>query len=505
MRGEGFLTVFFGTVLAGLPAFSQEGKSRTVAARMFKLQYRVVDVSGSVPEHHLWVSTDQGSAWKKAEDAGLSVHWREEGVTLTATVSVSSDGTYGFVAQFGDPYSQRTPEPAPGDKARLVVVVDTQPPALSGISLAEQRVTSQEIKVFYSAVDEGSGVKGSTLWMTMDDGKAWTAVEEAVAGKQNERNFLLYHAKQAGTYGFLVQVTDGAGNHGPAPVSGTLPAVTVTVDVTGLPGYPSAPQVLNPLGGEKWTAGKTVQIRWLSPKGFKDRSATLFYSLDNGPWVVITKGLDPTGFYFWAPPARATENLRLKVAALRADGVSMESSLSGPVALAVIRRPDLELAQKYYHRGVVHRGARQWAEAIHAFEQAMEVWPEYPEAMNELGAVFYEQNEYGRSLEYFLRSREQRRSQAAAYANVAISELKLGLLDDAFDDLRDTIRLGVEHDRRLSITVGEKLWNCAALYLLAHRSERALECAQLMTQVPHADRRSKRMAEDFIKSFESMP
>ncbi|MEK6987403.1 MAG: hypothetical protein AABX97_04810, partial [Candidatus Thermoplasmatota archaeon] len=63
----------------------------------------------------------------------------------------------------------------------------------------------------------------------------------------------------------------------------------------------------------------------LSIANLRAGSAGLSYSVDNGPWTVITKGLEPAGFYLWTVPSQGTSNLKLRVTAVSQAGTAVEA------------------------------------------------------------------------------------------------------------------------------------------------------------------------------------
>ncbi len=85
---------------------------RLVQSRDFVL---TIHTSERVSFKALWVSTDGGRTWKTSREAGVREGWGEwSGGAIRCSVVVPRDGAYDFYAQFGDSYTNRKPDPQPG-------------------------------------------------------------------------------------------------------------------------------------------------------------------------------------------------------------------------------------------------------------------------------------------------------------------------------------------------------------------------------------------------------
>lgn len=63
--------------------------------------------------------------------------------------------------------------------------------------------------------------------------------------------------------------------------------------------------VISPNGGEKWSVGKTFNIKWNASGNKSSLTIDLYYSNDAGStWGVIAKGVSNSGTYSWSIPAK---------------------------------------------------------------------------------------------------------------------------------------------------------------------------------------------------------
>ena len=79
--------------------------------------------------------------------------------------------------------------------------------------------------------------------------------------------------------------------------------------------YPHTVQLLDPAGGESWTAGELQRLRWSSSSEAGGAAGTidLEYSIDDVQWSVIAKNAPNVGYYDWTLPMIETDSLRVRV------------------------------------------------------------------------------------------------------------------------------------------------------------------------------------------------
>lgn len=252
---------------------------------------------------------------------------------------------------------------------------------------------------------------------------------------------------------------------------------------------------IHPRESGVWKGGETVQLQWTSLRGdLREKSAHLYYSVDGGRWTLVTRGLDPAAFYFWTVPWRNGAQLRLKVTARTRGGTEVEA-VTPTVTVEATTRPDIAMAKRHADRARIHVARNQTAQASLEYEKALAIWPDYPEALNDLGTVYSSEKQYAKALEYFLRAKRSAPSSPFPYVNAASMEIQLGLPIDALEDLRDSVELGVDRHQRLALQAGERLWQLSKLFQISGESERSEDACGLILRIRTADRRLRRQAE----------
>ncbi|GEM_PF-4676660 len=247
-----------------------------------------------------------------------------------------------------------------------------------------------------------------------------------------------------------------------------------------------------------WSGGESVQLQWTSLRSnVRAGSVSLSFSLDNAPWTLITKGLEPAGFYLWTVPWQATENLRLKVAGVTQGGTPVEA-VSASVGVRAAERPNIAHARRHADSARIHAARSQTAQAAEEYEKSLAIWPDYPEALNDLGVVYARERQSAKALEYFLRAKKASPSHPGPYVNAASMELDLGLRDDALADLRDAVELGLDREARLSLQAADRLLRLANAYLDAREDAKSDECCRLILKVRLADRATRDRAQKHL-------
>lgn len=469
---------------AGIPATQAERKP--VASREFTLKIHA-------PErptiHVLWMSRDGGNAWTTASGAQWDA-WAA-GV-IRCTVRVPEDGDYDFYAQLGDDLSNQNAAPKPGQAARpdmRFTVRDDQ----GGIRFLSPRSGGEFIGgnqvILRWAAEAEDLKKGSVHLYAQIDGKPWEVVASDLA-LRDKYTWTLPAAGREMAIRFRVEAFRMDGRK----VSGR--------DVEGMivPGRTTAGLAWEePSAPGDWTGGQQVTLRWsASGPEFRERSARLQYELDaSGPWITITKGLEPTGTYVWVVPNRETASLRLRVSAITRGG---REATGTSVAMSVRKtgRADVARARKLYDRARVLHAQARYTEAQLKYREALEAWSEFGEVFNDLGKLHVEQRQPAKALEYFLRARKVCPSNPIPYVNAAFVEVRLGLVDDAMAELRDALDLGLEKSERTSVLAGEILWRIARQAEKLDDAPRAREAAGLLLKIRRAAPATRTRAEKML-------
>ncbi len=196
------------------------------------------------------------------------------------------------------------------------------------------RVSSSRFPLKYNVEDAGpSGPALVELWVTRDNGRSWTRLDED-ADRTSPYDVDL---GGEGTYGLslVVRSASGLGDMPPAP--GDRPQIWVEVDST-----PPIVQLDQPRPGTGANAGKLV-ITWnAEDQHLAPRSVQLSYKTDqrDSTWKPITnERIDNTGRFVWNVPARVPDRLYVRVDVYDAVGNrgSADTTGGGPIVLDRVR------------------------------------------------------------------------------------------------------------------------------------------------------------------------
>jgi tetratricopeptide (TPR) repeat protein len=330
------------------------------------------------------------------------------------------------------------------------------------------------------------------LWVSRDSGATWKRAGEAgVTASWGEwKDGALrcsIRVPEDGAWDFFPQIGDSLSNRGPAPAAGTPAEPKLRLEVRE-PEKVARLEWEEPRGEAEWLGGTTVSLKWHAVEpDFAERAAELQYALEDGGWRTITKGLEATGSYAWVVPNRPALRLRLRVRALTRGGRESAAE-SEPVMIRATARPDIVKARALYDRARVLHAQQRVTESRLKYQEALAAWPEYAEVYNDLGKLHAEQREAAKALEYFTRARGCAPSDPVPVVNAARQEAELGLHEDALEDLKAAVALGLDSDERAGVLAGETLWAVARAASLAGARGRAREACALLLQLRHAAR-----------------
>lgn len=489
-------------LLVAPSAFAQEQNEKTFRSKDIRLYYSAKDESG-IKEAILFVTFDGGASWQKTDPS--ATEWGKDSAGRTYVIyHAKGDGRYGFAFQFIDSLGIPTPAPSAGKRPALVAVVDTAPVVLKLADIlslpksgGEIVVTEKGVRIPYALVTAREIVR-KTLWITRDEGKNWEKADGIEwSADQAGATFVRFTLSAEGRYGLAFQFAEKSGGETPHPSSAG--AYIWVVYKPAVVASSILPILLEPKGSEEWTAGNVYVIKWMSPDGFKKKSASLSYSYDGGPWTLITKGLENTGFYRWAAPARATSKLTLRVTLEDASGKEVSSVPSGDIVAVVPTSPDIAAAKRDFAKATLLRSQRKYDEAIISYEDALAAWDRYPDALNDVAWVYYEMGDFGKSLEYFLKAKEVNRDSSAACAHVGYALLKLGLIEDGAKELDNAVELGVSAKKAVS-SVSLALWEASQILLQRGKKEEARNACKSILKIASADKEIKEKALALLKA-----
>ena len=249
-----------------------------------------------------------------------------------------------------DPRGPAAPTaPPPGTSNVLAVGTGTAPTAPTVEMSRVQVINYLRFELGYEVEQRGpSGISRVDLWVTRDDGRAWSKWSEH-AGKDAAIRVVLdtrTNAQLEGLYGFRLVPVSGAGLSDPAPTTGDAPDMRVVVDITP-PLVKIFPPESDPLQRD------TLVINWeATDRNFGEEPITLEWSdQPNGPWhPIVTPGNDGvvqatavggalarrlpnTGRYPWRVPAGVPPKVYLKVTARDAAGNPTEVVTPSPILI----------------------------------------------------------------------------------------------------------------------------------------------------------------------------
>ena len=122
------------------------------------------------------------------------------------------------------------------------------------------------------------------------------------------------------------------------------------------------------------------------------------------------------------------------VTCIATTGLASSASHAEPSSPAVEERrqpPFTADADSEYNRGVRARLAKEWPAAVEAFQAAVTLRPNFPEAWNELGYAFRNQGRYADSLAAYDEALRLRPNFPEALEYLGEAYVKMGRLDDA--------------------------------------------------------------------------
>jgi hypothetical protein len=338
------------------------------------------------------------------------------------------------------------------------------------------------------------------LWVSRDGGKTWklakdAGVSEAWGDWAEGVIRCTVRVPEEGSYDFYAQLGDSVSNRLPEPQPGQPADPRLRCDVR----EQGALSWEYPRGRVEWTGGQAVTLRWAShgPE-FRERSAELQYALGDEAWVTITRGLDAPGTYSWIVPNKETSALRLRIRA-QSPGAREVSAESDPVSIRATQRPNIAEARALYDRARVLHAQQRFTEAQLKYEASIAAWPDFGEVFNDLGKLHFDQKEYARALEYYLRARKACPSDPIAYVNGARAEAQLGLYEDALADLRDASDLGLEREERTAVLAAETLWLVAKAASATQDWKRVRESCELIVRIRLAPRTLRARAQQSLE------
>jgi tetratricopeptide (TPR) repeat protein len=459
-------------------ALSQEYHKQN--KRLIKLWARVRDVS-EIIERQLYVTTDNGKTWARAKP----VEWEDKDAIIIARYTVKKDGLYGFDFRFKDIHGHIPPPPASGQKPLLKVLVDTQPPKISKIKKLFEFVKTNQIKIFYHTQDRCE-IKAVRLWAMLPGEKKWKRITDVLFGTAtNGEKFIVYRPTKKGRYKFKLQAIDELGNKIGDPTPQTPPDIEVEVPVEA-----PIPVILRPKDIREVCPFQIIRIQWETPEDkFEKDSANVLYTYEGENWIVIKKGLPLTGVLEWAVPDRVGKMFKLKVTVTDEAGDRVASQPTNWIK--IVEKPKVinwAKAKGHYTRGRVFLAQLKWVEAEREFKTALRYAPLYFDALNDLGRTYYRMRRFHDALEYFNRAKEANPSSPLAYINASMVYIRMKEHENALNDLKISVDLGVEAKAEWASITATRLVHVAQAFYNAKKFEHAKKASQLVLKIKGVNR-----------------
>jgi tetratricopeptide (TPR) repeat protein len=293
--------------------------------------------------------------------------------------------------------------------------------------LTPQYVSSRELVLSFTASADPPPVR-TELWVSRDEGRAWTVVDHEAAGA----GALHVRVPEDGRYAFYLVVESAAGRSGPPPTAGSRPHALVVVDTAApvLQLHAARPESaeggkrrlrfelslveehLNEAavrlfyrisGSDAWRDGGVLNVRpgqgaWTVPGGVgpsidvcvtaTDRAGNR--ALDELHGIVLLPSVPPaTGSATIARPVEPSAEREAQPASLPAGAPDFQPTApTAPDAGSVSRARRLRLlAQEYAAQG-------RLALAAARLQDALESLPDDPDLLAELGGVLYRAQRY---------------------------------------------------------------------------------------------------------------
>lgn len=268
----------------------------------------------------VWTTPDAGQTWRLSKAVDL----RNMGSDLRlATAEVElPDGRWGlwFVAVDKAGNQNRAPEDGDGPQRR--VIVDTRPPTLTVVGIADGAYFrgGEQVLVQWQAQDENLLQRPVSILIAEEPGKAFQPLVDQEAA-QSRANVPM--PNKSGEYVLKVVAKDVAGNEGAV-------LHKIIVDAT-----PPHVRITSFNEGGQFAGGSRLPVTWEATDPNMDPNGIdVLFSRDLGKsWIFADRNLPNTGRYVWLTPRVTSRTCLLKVAARDRTGNVGEEVSAKPFTL----------------------------------------------------------------------------------------------------------------------------------------------------------------------------
>jgi hypothetical protein len=386
----------------------------------------------------------------------------------------------------------------------------------------EAWIDSHKLRVYVENGPASVRAPLKQLWVTTDGAATWRRIEEAGIERRglvetDAEAYARVRVPHDGRYGFFWQTGSSQEAMTPAPEPGTWPpgVFRVVVDTPEEhvepavveptePEPPSpvlTPMVVSPKGGESWTGGHSVLIKWMTP-GAIGRTAVIEYrDAADGSWRRIAEERDDTGFTFWVVPDIESHHVQVRVTVTAPGGLARTSVPSPLIAIRPGPKADIAAAQEAFLRAEGMIARDKPAEAVVHLEEALRHWHNYPAALSALGAAYDALGEPEAALRHYMDAKTAEPSEARHHYNVGHAMVRIHRADEAVPHLADAVRLMTKPDAALAVRLGELLMIVARACRDAGAPEKAVAACEWVLKIPGATRAHREEARAMIEGL----
>jgi tetratricopeptide (TPR) repeat protein len=206
---------------------------------------------------------------------------------------------------------------------------------------------------------------------------------------------------------------------------------------------------------------------------------------------------------------------------------------SSPSTLSPEMRGDLAMARQQYLQAIdaytqePNKSAAVWNkmgiayhhlfavdQARRDYERALQLRPDYPEALNNLGAIYYAKKNYGKAIRYYGKALQFNQKSAAVYSNLGTAYFARGKVTQGIDAYRNAFALDPRiFDSSSIVLVNEALpahdraqqdYCLAKLFAQSGKNQQAIEYLRKALNEGLADRK-KILDDQTLASLRATP
>jgi len=257
------------------------------------------------------------------------------------------------------------------------------------------------------------------LYQTLNNGQTWTVA----ARDHDNRSPVSYRVPDQDKVGLYLVAGNQKGRREAPPVAGARPMHVLCID--------KKVPVLTvdfDVGVEPWRGRSMRILKWrATDQNLADKPVAVYFSKDGrDSWELLsTSPLEAAGEIQFNVPPLNTASFRLRFEAK--DLFHNVGTISSPpITVISVPRSILEKnARKHYKMGNQLRIEGRLYEATEAYRKAIEIWPEYYEAINDLAYTYFQLENHESALEFFNKACKFHPEDADIWYNVGVAQFYL--------------------------------------------------------------------------------